>query len=89
MIRGPDDLLDDLGYAFRLSVEPSPSLLGDERAVYQALGGSGLADAISAETGLSLPTVTTILLTLELKGIVRTVGGRYERTVPGSTSIAP
>ena len=89
MIRGPDDLLDDLGYAFRLSVEPPPSLLGDERAVYQALGGSGLADAISAETGLSLPTVTTILLTLELKALVRTVGGRYERTVPGSTSIAP
>lgn len=86
MIRGADDLLDDLGYAARLSVESPPTLIGDERAVYEALGGSGLADAISSQTGLSLAAVTTILLSLELKGLVRTVGGRYERTVAGAPS---
>ncbi len=83
MIRGADDLLDDLGYAARLGVEPPPTLLDDERAVYQALGGSGLADAIASEARLPLPTVTTILLSLELKGLVRAVGGRYERRVGG------
>lgn len=86
MIRGADDLLDDLGYSARLSVESPPTLIGDERAVFDALGGSGLADAIASQTGLSLAAVTTMLLSLELKGLVRTVGGRYERTVAGAPS---
>ncbi|MGZ8580068.1 MAG: DNA-processing protein DprA [Actinomycetota bacterium] len=86
MIRGADDLLDDLGYAARLAVEPPPTLLDDERAVYRALGGSGLADAIASEARLPLSTVTTILLSLELKGLVRAVGGRYERRVGGVPS---
>jgi DNA processing protein len=81
MIRGADDLLEDLGLAARLSAEPPPNLEGDERSVYEALGASGLPDAIAAATGLTLPTVTTSLLTLELKGLVRAVGGRYERRV--------
>jgi DNA processing protein len=81
MIRGADDLLEDLGLAARLSAEPPPNLEGDERSVYEALGASGLPDAIAAATGLTLPTVTTALLTLELKGLVRAVGGRYERRV--------
>lgn len=81
MIRGADDLLEDLGLAARLSAEPPPNLEGDERSVYEALGASGLPDAIAAATGRTLPTVTTALLTLELKGLVRAVGGRYERRV--------
>jgi DNA processing protein len=81
MIRGADDLLEDLGLAARLSAEPPPNLEGDERSVYEALGASGLPDAIAAATGLTLPTVTTALLTLELKGLVRAVGGRFERRV--------
>jgi DNA processing protein len=86
MIRGADDLLDDLGYAARLLVEPPPSLDADERRVYEALGGSGLPEAIAAETGLRLPAVTTVLFTLELKGLVRNVGGRYEHRVAGTPS---
>jgi DNA processing protein len=81
MIRGVDDLLDDLGYSARLRLEPPPSLAGDERLVFDTLGASGLPDAISAATGLSLSAVTTILLSLELKGLVRGSGGRYERRV--------
>jgi DNA processing protein len=86
MIRGADDLLDDLGYAARLLVEPPPSLDADERRVYEALGGSGLPEAIAAETGLRLPAVTTVLFTLELKGLVRNAGGRYEHRVAGTPS---
>jgi len=81
MIRGADDLLDDLGYAARLMLEPPPNLGDDERRVYEAVGGAGLADAIAAETHLPLSAVTTSLLSLELKGLVRSVAGRYERRV--------
>ena len=81
MIRGPDDLLDDLGYSTRLRVGPPPNLEGDERRVYEALGGAPLPDALSAAISLPIPVVVTHLLSLELKGLVRSVGGRYERRV--------
>ena len=86
MIRGADDLLDDLGHTTRLRLGPPPNLSGDERRVYEALGASGLPDAISAVTTLPLPAVTTTLLSLELKGLVRSVGGRYERRVLAATA---
>lgn len=81
MIRGAADLLDDLGYSARLLIEPPPNLAGDERRVYEALGASGLPDAISSATGVPPSGVTTALLSLELKGLVRSSGGRYERRV--------
>lgn len=86
MIRGAEDLLDDLGVAAALLVEPPPNLDGDERRVYEALGGSDLPDAIATTTGVPLPAVTTALLTLELKGLVRSVGGRYERRIARGSS---
>jgi DNA processing protein len=79
MIRGADDLLDDLGYSARLLTGPPPHLEGDERVVYESLGTSGLTDAIASACGLPLPAVTTALVGLELKGLVRNVGGRFER----------
>ncbi len=84
MIRGADDLLDDLGYSASLLRAPPPSLQGDERRVYEALGASGLPDALSSATDLPLSAVTTILLSLELKGLVRSAAGRYERRLVGS-----
>jgi DNA processing protein len=81
MIRGGDDLLDDLGYAGRILSEPPPSLDDDERRVFEALGSNGLPDAIAGVTGMALPAVITALLSLELKGLVRVSGGRYERRV--------
>jgi len=83
MVRGAADLLDDLGYSAKLLLEPPPNLKDDERRVYEALGASGLPDALASATGLALATVTTALLSLELKGLVRTTGGRYERRVAG------
>lgn len=87
MIRGADDLLDDLGYAARLALEPPPTLDPDQRRVYDALGGSGYADAVAAATRLSLASVTSILLSLELKGLVRNAGGRYERRIQASPPV--
>lgn len=81
MIRGADDLLDDLGYAARLAAAPPPTLDHDERLVYEAVASSGLVDAIVARTGLPASTVPSALLSLELKGLVHSVAGRYERRI--------
>ncbi len=87
MIRGADDLLDDLGYAARLLAGPPQNLDDDERRVFDALGGAAVSDGIAASTGLPIPTVITVLLSLELKGLVRSVGGRWERRVGRSASV--
>jgi DNA processing protein len=81
MIRGADDLLDDLGYGAKLMVAPPPNLVGDEALVFGALGASAMADTIAAATGLPTASVITVLLSLELKGLVRNSGGRYERRI--------
>jgi DNA processing protein len=88
MIRGADDLLDDLGYAARLATSPPPTLDDGERLVYEALAASGLVDAIVTRTRLPASAVPSLLLSLELKGLVRCVAGRYERRV-GSKSPEP
>ena len=89
MIRGADDLLDDLGYACpalgRAAADPRPATSGRSTMPSEARGSPTRS---RPQTGLSLAAVTTILLSLELKGLVRTVGGRYERTVAGGTEHA-
>lgn len=86
MIRGTDDLLDDLGYAGRLLVEPPPNVVGDEAAVFGSVGASATAETVAAATGLPVPAVITALLSLELKGLVRNAGGHYERRLTIASS---
>jgi DNA processing protein len=86
MIRGADDLLDDLGYSQRLLVEPPPNLEGDEAAVFGSVGASATADAIATATGLPMASVITTLLSLEMKGLVRNAGGRYERRLTAAST---
>jgi DNA processing protein len=86
MIRGADDLLDDLGYSQRLLVEPPPTLEGDEAAVFGSVAASATADAIATATGLPMASVITTLLSLEMKGLVRNAGGRYERRLTAAST---
>jgi DNA processing protein len=79
MIRGADDLLHDLGLAQRLAVAAPPHLPEDERRAYAALAGPSLPDTIARAANLSIPDAVTALIRLELRGLVRSVGGRYER----------
>jgi DNA processing protein len=81
MIRGAGDLLEDLRIAARLVSAPPPDLTGIERRSYEALTGPALPDALARSAGLSIPDVMSALLALELRGLVRSVGGRYERTL--------
>jgi DNA processing protein len=80
MIRGADDLLDDLGFADHPPVPAgAPGLLDDERRVFEQLAGPSLPDTVARGAGVSTPEAVAALIRLELRGLVRNVGGRYER----------
>ena len=79
LIRGADDLLADLGLAARLAVAPPPGLPDDERRIYEQMVEPLLPDALARRAGISIPTAVTALVSLEMKHLVRVVGGRYER----------
>jgi DNA processing protein len=88
LIRGPEDLLTDLG------LEPmaaAPNGSGDtpalwtagmdaaERKVWDALTVSSPPDRLASLTGLSVPEVVSALVGLEMRRLVMQTGGRYER----------
>jgi DNA processing protein len=79
LIRGANDLLDDLGID-RTAPPPAPPDLDDgERRVWEALSGGSLPDGVAREAGMSIPDAVTTLIQLELRGLIVSVGGRYER----------
>ena len=88
MIRGPDDLLDDLGLTGAPPGAGSPEnggerpageeLPADEAAVVAVLSGSCPVETIAARAGFSVPRTLAALGGLELRGLVRSRGGRYE-----------
>jgi DNA processing protein len=83
MIRGADDLLDDLGFHDRpRAAAGPPGLPDDERRVFEHLTGPSLPDAVARAAGISIPEAVAALTRLELRGLVRNVGGRFERRLP-------
>ena len=80
MIRGVDDLLDDLGITWSPHAPPA-ELPAQERLVFEALTTPVPADALAREAGLTLSDTLTALLGLELRGLVRGAAGRFERTL--------
>ena len=83
MIRGADDLLADLGHAVDVaaSADPPVELPGDEARAWRAVLEPTLPDAVARAAQMSIPDAVTALIRLELRGLVRSVGGRYERTL--------
>jgi len=86
LIRGPEDLLEDLGLEAAKLDGPSgagqpsaPGLGGAERKVWEALTSASPPDSLARRTGLSLPEVVSALVGLEMRNLVRHLGGRYER----------
>jgi len=91
MIRGADDLLHDLGVATSApsgdrvrSPVPPIELPEQEGRVWAALVEPSLPDAVARGARLSIPDAVAALIRLELRGLVRSSGGRYERTLEGS-----
>lgn len=79
LIRGAGDLLGDLGVDRTAPPPPPPDLDDRERRVWNALSGGSLPDAVAREAGMSIPDAVTTLIQLELRGLLTSVGGRYER----------
>lgn len=87
LIRGPEDLLADLGLegAAEATAEPAagassaPGLGRAERKVWDALTVASPPDTLARRTGLGLPEVVSALVGLEMRSLVRHLGGRYER----------
>jgi DNA processing protein len=81
MIRGADDLLADLDLDPRAAARAIPlGLPEDERRVFDAVTERLLPDAIARNAELRMGDVIGALTRLELRGLIRGVGGRYERT---------
>ena len=82
MIRGTADLLEDLGLEGGAWGERGVprGLSADERRILASLGTSMLPTAVAGATGMPVADTLTVLIALELRGLVRGVGGRFERT---------
>jgi DNA processing protein len=87
LIRGAGDLLDDLGVDREAHAPPPPDLDAGERRVWDALAASLLPDAVARRAGMSIPEVATVLLQLELRGLIVSAGGRYQRRHRPSTPV--
>lgn len=86
-IRGAEDLLHDLGLELVADEVAERAGVSDaERRVLAELGGPTLPDRIASAIGASVPEVVAVLMRLELRGFVRSVGGRYETTLSGSAA---
>jgi len=90
MIRGARDLLHDLDLDPTLAdAPPRASLPEPDRRVLEKLGGRALAEDLAADLREPLPDVVAALLRLELRGLVRATGGRYETTIAAVAALAP
>lgn len=82
LVRGAEDVLEDLEIvaAERPPGSAPVGLPTDERKVFETLRTALLPDAVARETGLAMADAVGALIRLELRGLVRGNGGRYERT---------
>ena len=88
-IRGAEDLLHDLGRAGLALGPASPDLRGRERLIFDALRERMLPEALAAAAGCNVPEAVATLISLEMRGLVRGVGGRFERAYVGTTADRP
>jgi predicted Rossmann fold nucleotide-binding protein DprA/Smf involved in DNA uptake len=85
MIRGPADLLEDLGLD-AAPARPPVDLTLAEVAALRALAGPTRPDRVARELGVGLADALSVLMRLEMRGLVRGIGGRFEATLAaGST----
>ncbi|HJS27482.1 MAG TPA: DNA-processing protein DprA [Actinomycetota bacterium] len=87
MIRGSEDLLHDLGLG--LDVEAVGEDLHEaQRRALETLAGPTLPEHVASTLGVGVPEAVTLLMELELRGFVRSIGGRYETTLKGARAPA-
>jgi DNA processing protein len=84
-IRDAADLLHDLGLEAVDRARPR-ALSAIQERVFAAVTERVLPDVVARGTRLPLGDVVTALVELELRGLIRCVGGRYERTFGSAAS---
>jgi DNA processing protein len=80
LVRDGADILEDLGLGGRGAVATQSQMLLDdnERRLYDALGKEARhIDELAEEAGLSAGAASALMLTMELKGLVRNHGAQY------------
>jgi DNA processing protein len=80
MIRGADDLLEDLRIDADVVASRAELTLAEEAAL-DLLVGPTLPEHVGRGLGLSVSQVVALLMDLEMRGLVRSVGGRFEPTL--------
>ena len=77
------DVLEDLGVALRLEERTRVSVAEEEKPVLAVLSGDPLhVDEICQETGIPMSALLSVLVQLEIKGLVRPLPGKlYVRQV--------
>jgi len=80
MIRGAEDLLEDLGVDCAPGGEALDLTLA-EAAALRSLVGPTLPERVARELRVGLADALTLLVRLEMRGLVRSVGGRFEATL--------
>lgn len=80
MIRGAEDLLEELGVD-RAARGDAPDLTLAELAALRSLVGPTLPERVARELRVGLADALTLLVRLEMRGLVRSVGGRFEATL--------
>jgi DNA processing protein len=80
LIRGVDDLMRDLKLDVARTTQPTLrlNLTLAEQAALDLVIGPVLPEKVASGLGVSVPEVLPLLLGLELKGLIRSVGGRFE-----------
>lgn len=81
LVRGVEDVLDELGVSRPDTVTPPPplDLPEDERRAFDAVTDRVLPEVVAAAVGRPIDETLAVLFRLELAGLLRSVGGRYER----------
>jgi DNA processing protein len=82
MVRGADDLLEELGRR-PVADADQVALSAEERRALGALAGPTLPEQVAAKIGGGVSDTISVLMSLELRGLVRNVGGRFETTLRG------
>jgi DNA processing protein len=88
MIRGAADLLADLGFDPQVAATGAVQRLTDrDRRVLETMSGPSLPEHLAAQLGVEIPDVVVALMRMEMVGLVRNVGGRYEATIAVSRAL--
>lgn len=88
LVRGAEDVLEALGFARPASLDDNSATLRglstEELRVLEGVVGEPVtAEAVAGRAALPINTALSVLMSLEVRGLIRGMAGRYQRTSAG------